>query len=102
MKVNSDILFAADRCEIEMLVSFWYTPGEDSPDYGPVDPEIDFDAVEDIYGIITPSGVSIDADWLIDRGYYDDVLEFANRQIRQKLVPGSRVWQDLVWKVEKC
>jgi hypothetical protein len=97
MKLLSEILFAADRCELELLVSFWYTPGDEWSD-----PEIDFDAIEDIYGIITPSGVSIDADWLIDRGYYDDVLEFANKQIRQKLVPGSRVWQDLIWKAEKC
>ena len=90
------IRFAADHCDLELIAAFWYTPGEDSPDDALVDPKIDFDYVVDIRGLTTASGLAIDADWLIDRGYYDAVLEFASKQIRHKLVPGSRLWQDLI------
>ncbi len=96
MKLGGTIIFAADRCEIEMMVSFWYTPGEDSPDYGPVGPEIDFDSIQEVFAVITPSGLLIEGQWLRDRDYYDWVKKYATEQFEERLIPGSRVWYDLV------
>lgn len=96
IKLIGTILLAADRCEIEMEVAFWYTSGEDSPDYGPVVPEIDFDQIREIFMIVTPSGVTIDERWLKERGYYDGVVKYATNLIKMKLWVGSRVWYDLV------
>jgi hypothetical protein len=92
----STILFAAERCELELELTFWYTPGEDSLDYGPVDPEIEFARIRNVLAVTTPSGLLIDADWLRGRGYYDWIKKFATDQLRDRLVPGSRVWYDLV------
>ncbi len=96
MKVSGTIFFAADRCEIELELTFWYTPGEYSSDYGPVDPELEFAQVREIYLVVTPSGLDIDETWLRDRGYYDWVKKYATKQLKEKLVPGSRVWYDIL------
>jgi hypothetical protein len=96
MKLTGEILFAADRCELELEIDFWYTPGEDSPYYGPVGPEIDFNHIREVFAVVTPSGVEIDAQWLRDRGYYDDIVRYATNQLEDKLIPGSRVWYDVL------
>ncbi len=96
-RIVNYITFAADRCEFELEVSFWYTPGDEWDG-----PEIELGRVQKVLAIVTPSGLVIEQRWLEQRGFYAWAKQYAERELDRRLQPDSRVWWDLLRIAEEC
>ncbi len=84
-----------DNVDADITVSYWFTPGEDSSDYGWVDPEIEVSRVQTIHSIITATGILLDKHWLESHGYYTSLKRKITTLLHAEVYPESSTWYDL-------